>query len=100
VLTVELDMLRTITGFRVRHAGAAGEDAGWNTRAFELEASADGQAFQPLVAVKDNTANVTTHFVAPFVAKQVRLHVSEAQTRVDAQAARIYELEVFGVGQP
>jgi hypothetical protein len=99
-LTVEFDTLRTITGFRVRHAGAGGEDAGWNTRAFELEASADGHTFQPLLAVKDNTANVTTHFVSPFVAQEVRLHVSEAQTRMDAQAARIYELEVFGVGQP
>ena len=100
VLTIDLGALRKVTGFRVRHAGSAGEDAGWNTRAFELQLSADNEHWQDAVSVVDNTESVTTHPVPAQAARFVRLHVSAAQTREDAQAARIYELETFAVGQP
>jgi predicted alpha-1,6-mannanase (GH76 family) len=97
-LVVDLGAPRYVVGFRVRHAGDGGEDPAWNTRDFEIETSLDGSSYAPSVAVTDNTADVTTHFLPGRDARYVRLHVTTAQTRADLQAARIYELEVFGAG--
>jgi F5/8 type C domain len=97
-LVVDLGAARSIVGFRVRHAGAGGESCGWNTRDFELDVSADEQTWTRAVTVTANTADVTTHGIPPVTARYVRLHVTTAQTTIDAVAARIYELEVFGVG--
>ena len=97
-LSVDLGATRKLVGFRVRHAGAGGEDAGWNTRDFELETSGDGQTWARAVTVVGNTANVTTHPIVPLMSRFARLHVTTAQTATDLPAARIYELEIFGVG--
>jgi hypothetical protein len=51
----------------------------------------------PAVAVTGNTDDVTTHLVQALNVRYVELHVTTAQTSADAPAARIYELEVFGV---
>jgi predicted alpha-1,6-mannanase (GH76 family) len=97
-LTLDLGAAREVVGFRVRHAGAGGENAGWNTRDFEIEVSSDGSSWRPSVAVTGNTADVTTHLVPAVEARHVRLHVTTPQTATDFVAVRIYELEVFGVG--
>lgn len=97
-LTADLGAARSIVGFRVRHAGAGGEEKAWNTRDYELEVSVDGQVYAPAVAVRDNTNDVTTHPIAPTTARYVRLHVTSAQTATEFLAARIYELEIFGTG--
>lgn len=87
---------RRVIGFRVRHAGAGAENPAWNTRDFELETSLDGQSWSPAVAVTGNSDDVTTHMIAPTLARHVRLHVTTAQTDPEFLAARIYELEAFG----
>jgi predicted alpha-1,6-mannanase (GH76 family) len=97
-LTVDLHAARKIVGFRVRHAGAGGENPAWDTRDFELETSPDAQAWSPAVTVVGNTADVTTHPIVPLTARYVRLHVTTAASSPDTPAARIYELEVFGTG--
>jgi predicted alpha-1,6-mannanase (GH76 family) len=97
-LTVDLGAARGIVAFRLRHAGGGGESSAWNTRDFELDTSADGQAWSRAVTVVGNTADVTTHPIAASTSRYVRLHVTTAGTGTDARAARIYELEVFGVG--
>ena len=97
-LSVDLGATRDVVGFRVRHAGAGGENATWNTRDFELETSADGQTWARAVTVVGNTADVTTHPIVPLRSRFARLHVTTAQTATDLPAARIYELEIFGVG--
>ncbi len=97
-LVVDLGATRELVGFRVRHAGAGGEAAAWNTRDFELDTSADGQAWARAVTVVGNTADVTTHPIAPLMARFARLHVTTAQSATNIPAARIYELEIFGVG--
>jgi hypothetical protein len=96
-LSVDLGVSRTIVGFRVRHAGAGGESSGWNTRDFEINTSSDSVTWTPAVAVTGNTDDVTTHLVQALNVRYVELHVTTAQTSADAPAARIYELEVFGV---
>ena len=97
-MTVDLGAARRIVGFRVRHAGAGGEAAGYDTRDFEIATSGDGQTWTPAVAVTGNTADVTTHPIVPASARYARLHVTTAQTATDAPAARIYEFEIFGTG--
>jgi len=95
-LTVDLGSSRSIVGFRVQHAGSGGENSAWNTRDFEIETSADGGTWTRAVTVTGNTSDITTHPVNPVTARQVRLHVTTAQTATDFVAARIYELEIFG----
>lgn len=97
VLNVDLGALRTIVGYRLRHAGAGGEDAGWNTRAYEIELSPDGMLWAPSVTVTDNTESVSTHLIPATKARYVRLHVTQTQTRPDIPSLRIYEFEVLGV---
>jgi predicted alpha-1,6-mannanase (GH76 family) len=98
-LTVDLGAPRLVVGFRVRHAGAGGEDAAWNTRDFEIATGADGQSWTTVVGVVGNTADVTTHPIGSVTARYVRLHVTTAQTGPEPLAARVYELEVFGTSR-
>jgi hypothetical protein len=97
-LTVDLGVARPVVGFRVRHAGAGGENSAWNTRDFEIATSTDGQSWTDVVRVTGNTADVTTHGIPSTTARYARLHVTTAQTATDTVATRIYELEIFGVG--
>lgn len=97
-LTVDLGSVRWVVGFRVRHAGAGGEDKTWNTRDFEIETSTDNQSFSAAVSVTGNTADVTSHPIAARAVRYARLHVTTGQTAADAQAVRIYEFESLGLG--
>jgi predicted alpha-1,6-mannanase (GH76 family) len=99
VLSVDLGAVLDVLGFRLRHAGAGGENKAWNTRDFELETSKDGAAWQRVVQVTGNTDDVTEHAISVVSARYVRLHVSQAQTDTQFLAARIYELEVLGRGR-
>lgn len=96
-LTLDLGGARYIVGFRLRHAGAGGENIAWNTRDFEIETSADNVAWTKVVTVTGNTADITTHPIPAVTARYVRLHITSAQTATDLLAARIYELEVYGI---
>jgi hypothetical protein len=98
-LSADLGVGLEIVGFRVRHAGAGGEDPGWNTRDFEIETSADGVAWTQVVSVTGNTKNVTLHPIPAVTARYARLHVTQAQSNPQFPAARIYEFEVWGSGR-
>jgi hypothetical protein len=93
-LQVDLGSSRTVARFVVRHAGAGGENAGWNTNAFTIQTSPDGVAWSTAVSVTGNTANTTTHTVTVRSARYVKLNIITATSTGDA-AARIYELEVY-----
>ena len=77
---------------------ARAASSGWNTRDFELATSGYGQTWTNAVTVTGNLADVTTHPVPSVTARYVRLHVTTAQTAPDPLAARIYELEIYGLG--
>ena len=98
VLTLDLGAPRYVVGFRVRHAGAGGEDKTWNTKDFEIQLSSDNVVFTPAVAVTGNTEDITTHPIQGTMARYARLHISAAQSAPDLLATRIYEFEVYGVG--
>lgn len=93
-LRVDLGASRSIGKFTVRHAGAGGESANYNTRAFQIQTSGDGSTWTTRVTVTGNTANVTTHPITPVTARYVRLVVT-TPTQTGDPAARIYEFEAY-----
>jgi predicted alpha-1,6-mannanase (GH76 family) len=98
-LELDLRAVFDLVGFRVRHAGAGGEDSEWNTRDFTIATSEDAQTWVPAVSVLGNTDSVTVHDVPSVRGQFVRLDVGSAQNGADLPAARIYELEVIGIAR-
>ncbi len=93
-LQVDLGGVHTVHRFTVRHAGAAGEPTGMNTRAFRISTSFDARAWDTAVEVQGNTDSVTVHDIAPRRARHVRMDVTEPTQAPQDPATRIYELEV------
>ena len=93
-LQVDLGQNFSITSFVARHASAGGESASFNTRAFNIQVSANGTNFTSVVNVTSNTQGVTTHPISATTARFVRLNVTQAE-QTNNITARIYELEVF-----
>jgi predicted alpha-1,2-mannosidase len=94
-LRVDLGANHSVNQIVVDHAGAGGEQVGWNTAAFNLQVSTDGTTFTTVATVTGNTASITTHNITPVTARYVRLNVV-TPTGNGNGAARIYELQVFG----
>jgi hypothetical protein len=92
---VDLGAAHTINQIVIDHAGAGGEQTGWNTSAFNLQVSTDGTNFTTVASVTGNTANVTTTNITPTSARYVRLNIV-TPTGNGNGAARIYEVQVFG----
>jgi predicted alpha-1,2-mannosidase len=93
-LTVDLGTVLQVQQFRVKHAGAGGESATLNTKAFDILLSADNMAWAPAVSVANNTANVTQHTIAPTAARYAKLVPTASEQGAGAHA-RIYEFEVY-----
>lgn len=91
-LQVDLGSKRSLNGFVVRHAGAGGERASWNTRDFDIQVSNDDATWSTVVQARGNTANVSNH-VKSTSGRYVRLNVIAEQS--GNTAARIYEFEVY-----
>ncbi|WP_433533903.1 ricin-type beta-trefoil lectin domain protein [Micromonospora sp. CA-249363] len=94
-LQVDLGGSYAVNRVVVKHAGAGGEDAAWNTRDFTIASSPDGTSWTTRATVTGNTASTTTHDVTAPGARYVRLTVTAPTSTTDT-AARIYELEVYG----
>ncbi|GHJ42724.1 hypothetical protein Cs7R123_00660 [Catellatospora sp. TT07R-123] len=92
-LQVDLGQSYAIKSFTVRHAGAGGESATWNTKDFDIQTSADGVTWTTVVQARGNTADSSTHTVAA-TGRYVKLSIITAEQGGNA-AARIYELEVY-----
>ncbi|GLW07076.1 hypothetical protein Misp01_22060 [Microtetraspora sp. NBRC 13810] len=93
-LRVDLQSEATVRRFVVRHSGAGGEKASWNTRDFDLQVSTNGTTWNTVASVRGNTADVTTHTVDAVQARYVRVNVLRPTNDTD-NAARIFELEVY-----
>ncbi|MGW2484236.1 GH92 family glycosyl hydrolase [Streptomyces sp. NPDC001571] len=110
-LQVDLAAVRDVSSFVVKHAGLGGENTGWNTGAFQIQTSTDGTAWTTAATVTGSRASRTYHPVSVRPARYVRLLVTSPAntTGGGSDAARIYELEVYGpsggsrdlaIGQP
>lgn len=93
-LQVDLQARRQVRELVVKHAGAGGEAAAMNTRAYTVSLSQDGRRWRRVVSVRDNRDSIRTHAIAPTWARYVRLEVSEPAQDPADPATRIYELEV------
>jgi hypothetical protein len=92
-LSVDLGSNRTLNGFVVRHAGAGGEAATWNTRDYDIQVSTDNATWKTVVQARGNTANVSVHNAATS-GRYVRLNIITAEQGGNS-AARIYEFEAY-----
>ncbi|WP_329129848.1 GH92 family glycosyl hydrolase [Streptomyces sp. NBC_01476] len=97
-LQVDLGASRTVSSFVVKHAGLGGENTAWNTGAFQLQTSTDGSAWSTAATVTGSRASRTYTTVSPRQARYARLLVTQPAntTGNGTDAARIYELEVYG----
>jgi F5/8 type C domain len=94
-LLVDLGSPQNISRFVVEHAGAGGEALSLNTAAFNIQISSDGVNFTTVVSVTGNVDSITTHDIAPTIARYVQLNIVSA-TLSGNPPASIYEFQVFG----
>ncbi len=95
-LTIDLGEAKMVSAVQISHAEAGGENPDMNTKAYTISVSEDGVTFTPVVVVTRNTAGVTYNAFAPTTARFVKLSVIKPTQGSDS-AARIYEVEVFGI---
>ncbi|MFC4031315.1 GH92 family glycosyl hydrolase [Streptomyces polygonati] len=100
-LQVDLGAATTVSSFVVKHAGLGGENTGWNTGAFQIQTSTDGTTWSTAASVTGSRSSRTYNAVSPRQARYVRLAISQPAnaTGNGSNAARVYELEVYGGGQ-
>jgi len=101
-LTVDLGSAQTVNTFVVKHAGEGAENTGWNTGAYTIQTSTDGANFATAVNVGSNISSRTVHSVSSRSARFVRLSITNPANlpagSPGADAARVYELEVYNSG--
>jgi hypothetical protein len=94
-LTIDLGATHALSSVEIDHAGAGGESASWDTRAYTLQVSTDGTTWTTAAQATANTADTTTHALTGTSARYVRLNVT-TPTQTTDPATRIYEVKVFG----
>lgn len=95
-ITLDLGEIRTVSAVDVYHAEAGGEGADMNTKSYAICVSEDGAAFEEVRSVTRNTAGTTHDTFAPVNVRFVKLIVNKPTQGSDS-AARIYEVEVYGL---
>ncbi len=95
-ITLDLGSVKTVSAVDVYHAEAGGESADMNTKSYAILTSEDGASFEEVRSVTRNTAGTTHDAFAPVQAQFVKLVVNKPTQGSDS-AARIYEVEVFGL---
>jgi hypothetical protein len=86
-LEVDLGASHALKRIVVKHAGAGGESASFNTKSFTIETSAGGGQWTVAATVSNNTASTSEHAVNTN-ARLIRLSTTDA-------IARIYEIEAY-----
>ncbi len=95
-ITLDLGEARAVSAVDISHAEAGGESADMNTKSYAIYVSEDGGAFEEVRSVTRNTAGTTHDTFAPVNARFVKLVVNKPTQGSDS-AARIYEIEVYGL---
>jgi len=95
-ITIDLGEVRAVSAVDISHAEAGGESADMNTKSYAIYVSEDGGAFEEVRSVTRNTAGTTHDTFAPVNARFVKLVVNKPTQGSDS-AARIYEIEVYGL---
>ena len=95
-ITLDLGSVKTVSAVDVYHAEAGGESADMNTKSYAILTSEDGTTFEEVRSVTRNTAGTTHDAFAPVNAQFVKFVVNKPTQGSDS-AARIYEIEVYGL---
>lgn len=95
-ITLDLGEEKTVGAVDIYHAQAGGESPDMNTRAYTILLSRDGETFTEAKQVTKNKEGETHDAFAPEKARYVRLLIEEPTQGSDT-AARIYEIEVYGL---
>lgn len=95
-ITIDLGSMMTVCDVRISHAQAGGESADMNTKAYTIQVSEDGTDFTTVVKVTKNFEGTTSDTFQAVQARYVKL-VVEKPTQGSDTAARIYEIEVYGL---
>ena len=98
-ITLDLGEVRAVCAVDVYHAEAGGEGADMNTKSYAIMVSEDGTSFTEVRSVTRNTAGTTHDTFAPVNARFVKFVVNKP-TQGNDSAARIYEIEVYGLENP
>lgn len=98
-ITLDLGEVRAVCAVDVYHAEAGGEGADMNTKSYAIMVSEDGAGFTEVRSVTRNTAGTTHDTFAPVNARFVKFVVNKPTQGSDS-AARIYEIEVYGLETP
>ena len=95
-LTIDLGSVMTVCDVRISHAEAGGESPDMNTKAYTIQVSENGTDWTTVVTVTKNFEGVTSDTFQAVQAQFVKL-VVEKPTQGSDSAARIYEVEVYGL---
>ncbi|NAS26909.1 mucin-5B [Herbidospora sp. NEAU-GS84] len=93
-IRVDLGSNQSVGKIVLKHSGAGGEQAVWNTRDFDVQVSTNGTTWTNVAQPRGNTANITTHTFTPRDVRYIRVNVLAPTSNSDT-AARIYELEAY-----
>lgn len=89
-IKLNLSASQTISRIVIEHAGTGGESTSYNTKAFNVQLSADGSSWTTICSVAGNTTNETTVTFRPMLASYIRLNVTVGSA--SDTVARIYEV--------
>lgn len=95
-ITIDLGGVKTIGEVATAHAEAGNEGADMNTQKYTISVSLDGVTFTEIAANKNNQLANSLDCFPAVDARYVRLSVTKPAQGSDT-AARIYEVEVFGL---
>lgn len=95
-IVIDLGGVHTVSEVVISHAEAGGESPDMNTKAYTISVSEDGVNYTEVVNITRNSLGETKDTFAPQKAKFVKLQITKPTQGSDS-AARIYEVEVFGV---
>lgn len=97
-LIIDLGSVNRVSEVAIHHAQAGGEGADMNTKAYTISVSEDGKNYQEVVNITRNAEGQSKDTFAPVKARYVKLNITKPTQGSDT-AARIYEVQVFGLPQ-
>lgn len=95
-ITIDLGAVKAISEVRISHAEAGNESPDMNTKGYSIQVSEDGENFTEVVKVTKNFSAETSDTFPAVNARYVKL-VVEVPTQGSDTAARIYEVQVYGL---
>lgn len=95
-ILIDLNSINSLAAIKIKHAGAGGESPDMNTKGYRVQVSKDGQNFEEVVKVTDNSSNESCESFRVTKARYVRVIIDKATQGAD-NAARIYGIEVMGI---